>query len=669
MRIPGFRPGKAPRQLLEARLGTDIAREQALQDALPQYYVDAVTEHDVDVIAPPEIEITAGQEDGDVEFDAVVEVRPQVQPARLRRAARSSCRSRRSATSDVDQQVDALRDRFADLADSDFPLIDEAYATIDISGDDRRRSGRRPHRDRLLVPRRFRHGRRPSSTTSCAARSPARSSSSPRRLPERFGEHAGNDGDVPRVIVKEAKQKVLPELTDEWASEASEFDTVDELRADVRKRLEMMQKLQAQMAVRDKVLEAAADLRSGRRARRRSSTAKRAGASKISRTGFHIRARRSSSTCRRPGQEPQAFIDEIRVGAGQAVLADLALRAVVAQEEIAATDDELDAEIARLAERAEQKPEKVRRELERSGALETVRSDVARGKALEFLVEHANVVDEDGNAIDLDDPRRRLRTIEDPIDDRHAGTSRCATTRSRKRESTMQNEYVPMPRFIQDTPRGRMEWDPYSRLANDRIIFLGTPVDDTVANLLIAQLLILESEDPDKDIIMYINSPGGEITGLFAIYDTMQYIKPDVQTCCIGQAASAAAVLLASGAPGKRFILPHARVLIHQPHGGASGQAVDIEIQAKEIVRMRELLDEILAFHTGQALDRVAQGHRPRLHHERSTRPRTTASSTRSSPTGSSLRYRRPRARASQRRRARGRGGFRWRSSVTAAIC
>jgi len=166
-------------------------------------------------------------------------------------------------------------------------------------------------------------------------------------------------------------------------------------------------------------------------------------------------------------------------------------------------------------------------------------------------------------------------------------------------------EYLPIPRFIQDTPRGRVDWDPYSRLANDRIIFMGTPINDEVANLIIAQLLILESDDPDKDVVMYINSPGGEITGLFAVYDTMQYIKPDVQTICIGQAASAAAVLLASGASGKRFILPHARVLIHQPHGGASGQAVDIEIQAKEIIRMRELLDEILAHHTGQPLDRV----------------------------------------------------------------
>jgi ATP-dependent Clp protease, protease subunit len=164
-----------------------------------------------------------------------------------------------------------------------------------------------------------------------------------------------------------------------------------------------------------------------------------------------------------------------------------------------------------------------------------------------------------------------------------------------------------MPYVTEETPRGRETRDIFSRLLKDRIVFLGTPVDDTVSNLIIAQLLHLEAEDPDKDVVMYINSPGGEITGLFAIYDTMQYIKADVQTVCVGQAASAAAVLLSAGTKGKRFILPHARVLIHQPHGGASGQAVDIEIQAKEIVRMRELLDEILAHHTGQPLERVSR--------------------------------------------------------------
>jgi ATP-dependent Clp protease protease subunit len=163
-----------------------------------------------------------------------------------------------------------------------------------------------------------------------------------------------------------------------------------------------------------------------------------------------------------------------------------------------------------------------------------------------------------------------------------------------------------VPTVIQQTNRGERAYDIYSRLLTERIIFLGTPIDDTVSNLMIAQLLHLESDDPDKDINLYINSPGGEITGLFAIYDTMQYIKPDVSTICIGQAASAAAVLLAAGAKGKRFVLPHARILIHQPHGGASGQAVDIEIQAKEIIRMRELLDNILSHHTGQEVEKVA---------------------------------------------------------------
>ncbi len=163
-----------------------------------------------------------------------------------------------------------------------------------------------------------------------------------------------------------------------------------------------------------------------------------------------------------------------------------------------------------------------------------------------------------------------------------------------------------VPTVIEQTNRGERAYDIYSRLLKERIIFLGTPIDDTVANLLIAQLLHLESEESDKDISIYINSPGGEITGLFAIYDTMQYIKPDVQTICVGQAASAAAVLLAAGTKGKRFALPHARILIHQPSGGASGQAIDIEIQAKEIMRMRELLDRLIAHHTGQTAEKVS---------------------------------------------------------------
>jgi ATP-dependent Clp protease protease subunit len=164
-----------------------------------------------------------------------------------------------------------------------------------------------------------------------------------------------------------------------------------------------------------------------------------------------------------------------------------------------------------------------------------------------------------------------------------------------------------MPYVVEQTNRGERTYDIFSRLLKERIIFLGTPIDDTISNLIMAQLLHLESEDPDKDINLYINSPGGDVTGLFAIYDTMQYIKPDIMTICMGQAASAAAVLLGAGTKGKRFSLPHARILLHQPYGGAGGQAADIEIQAKEIMRLRELLDRILAHHTGQSMEKVSK--------------------------------------------------------------
>ncbi len=174
--------------------------------------------------------------------------------------------------------------------------------------------------------------------------------------------------------------------------------------------------------------------------------------------------------------------------------------------------------------------------------------------------------------------------------------------------ATPSSSIMPNPQVVYRNNRGQeIAMDVWSRLLMERIIYLGTPIDDAVANWIIAQFLHLESEDPDKEISLYINSPGGEITALFAIYDTMQFIKSDVSTICIGQAASAAAVLLAAGTKGKRFVLPHSRILIHQPHGGASGQAVDIEIQAREILRMRETLDQLLAHHTGQDVEKISR--------------------------------------------------------------
>jgi ATP-dependent Clp protease, protease subunit len=178
------------------------------------------------------------------------------------------------------------------------------------------------------------------------------------------------------------------------------------------------------------------------------------------------------------------------------------------------------------------------------------------------------------------------------------------TTAGVARHTDVIRNYL-VPTVVEQTNRGERAYDLYSRLLKENIIFLGTAIDDAVANLICAQLLHLESDNPDKDINIYINSPGGDVTALFAIYDTMRFVKPDLSTICFGQAASAAAVLLAAGTPGKRLALPHARVLLHQPWGQAGGQATDVELAAREILRMRQMLDELLARHTGQAVEKI----------------------------------------------------------------
>ena len=257
VKLPGFRPGKAPRRLLEARMGSEIARDQALRDSLPEYYADAVVAEAVDVIAPPEIDITAGEEEGDVEFDAVVEVRPQV-TVEGHDALRIEIEKPEVGDEAIAQQVDSLRERFADLEDSATPLIDGDYAEIDIKGyiDDESIEGLTATDylyevgSGIVVPKLDEelHGKRPGDILKFTD-----------TLPERFGERAGEEVAF-QVLVKDTKKKVLPELTDEWVSEVSEFDTVEELQSDVRQRLEMYARVQASMVMREKIFEAAAAL-------------------------------------------------------------------------------------------------------------------------------------------------------------------------------------------------------------------------------------------------------------------------------------------------------------------------------------------------------------------------------------------------------------------------
>lgn len=397
VKIPGFRPGKAPRQLLEARLGPGVAREQALRDSVPEYYAEAVAAEDIDVIAAPEIDLTAGEEDGDVEFDAVVEVRPIVTISGYD-GLRVEIPSPAIEDEAVDSQIDALRERFADLADKEGTLADGDYAQIDIKGD--------VHDEVIDALSATDYLYEIGSETLVPALDVelrgARAGDILKfndTLPERFADRAGEEVAF-QVLVKGAKRKVLPDADDEWASEVSEFDTVADLREDARTRLDLYAKVQSQLLVRDKVLEAAAELVDvdppeplvAQEMERRLHDLHH----RLEPQGVNI-----TQYLEITGQDQEAFVANVREGATRAVKADLALRAVVARETIEPTDADLDAEIERLAERVEEKPAKVRRDLEQRGALEAVRSEIARGKALEHLVEHATVVDESGNPVDL----------------------------------------------------------------------------------------------------------------------------------------------------------------------------------------------------------------------------------------------------------------------------
>jgi trigger factor len=400
VKMPGFRPGKAPRRLLEVRLGSEVGREQALRDSLGDYYAEAVEAEDIDTIAPPEIDITAGEDSGDVEFDAVVEVRPQVTVDGYD-ALTVEVPNPAIGDDVVDRQVDALRDRFADLEDSPAPLAEGNYAEIDIKGyvHDESIEGLTATDylyevgSGIVVPKLDEEltGKRPGDILKFND-----------VLPERFGERAGEEVAF-QVLVKETKRKVLPELTDEWVTEISEFDTIDALRDDARKRLEMYSLLQAQLLVRDRVLAAAAELVDDdvpetlvnqEIERRLRDMAERLEQEMPGVTILEYVAM--------TGQDQQEFVDATRATARNAVRADLALRAVVAQEGIVAADDEVDSEIDRIAERLGEKPAKVRKDLERRGVVQAVRSEIERGKALTFLIEHAIVVDEDGNPVDLE---------------------------------------------------------------------------------------------------------------------------------------------------------------------------------------------------------------------------------------------------------------------------
>ena len=405
-RIPGFRPGKDPRRNLEARFGTDIARDEALRDALPDYYEKAVREQDVDPIAPPEIEITGGKESGPIQFEAVVEVRPQVSVAGYQ-GLRVIVANPAVEEEEVDRQLDRLRDQFGELQTVSRSAHDGDHVLIDLSG--------------------YQHSNQIEGLTADDFLYELGSASVVPELDEQLrGTKAGDilkftapvpgqDDDVAfQVLVKEVKEKLLPEVTDEWARAAAEFETVEALRDDIRTRVGAVKKVQAQLGLREQTVDAIVDLVAeeipeplvNQEMQRRAHDLEHRLAAQGATVEQYLEA---------TGRSLDEFRNDIREAATKAVKADLALRSVADAEGLEATDAELDAEIERIAQAAGQKPAAVRKQLDRNDQLPAVRSDIRKGKALAWLTEHVEIADEEGHIID----RAELMnpTPETPADD------------------------------------------------------------------------------------------------------------------------------------------------------------------------------------------------------------------------------------------------------------
>jgi trigger factor len=408
VRLPGFRPGKAPRKVLEARIGLEAARVEALEQALPQYYVEAVSEHDVDVIAQPEFDITEGKEEGAVAFDAVVEVRPVVTVGGYD-GLRITIPSPFVDAEEVDERIERLREGYATLEEVERPALTGDNVTIDIAGS---RDGEELEglvaEDYLyevgagsIVPELDEHlaGAKVGETLTFTADHPV-----PEEDPVDF-----------TVTVKSIKEKVLPEIDDEFAAEASEFDTVEALRADLEKRLGMVKKIQARMAIQQKTAEAlselveedAPDALVNQEMQNRIQDL----AMRLEAQGIGLEQYLATT-----GQDQESFVAELRESATQGVKVDLALRAVATAEELEVSDDELEEEYAAVAERVGQKVDKVRKQLERNGQVAAVRSDLRTRKALVWLTEHVELVDEAGTTIERADLEVEPDTNDDEPD-------------------------------------------------------------------------------------------------------------------------------------------------------------------------------------------------------------------------------------------------------------
>jgi trigger factor len=406
VKMPGFRPGKAPRRLLEAKLGKDIGRSEALRHSLPEYYTQALAENDVDAIAAPELEITAGEEEGPIVFDAVVEIRPVIMVGGYENL-RVELPGLEATDEDIDGQIERLQLQFSELAEVDRPVKDDDHVTISINGSRDGENIQGLQADDYL----YEVG---SGSIASELDDNLRGAKVGDVLT--FSAQPEDQDEDPvdfRVLVKDVKERVLPEVTDEWANDVSEFDTVDELRGDLADRIGRVRKIQASLALRDRVIGALVELVDDELPEALIQTEMqdqlRVLAMRVAQQGITF-----EQYVQAVGQEE--VLAQLRPASEQAVRADLALRAVAEAEKLEVTDSDVEDEIESVASRLDEKPAKVRQQLERAEGMQAVRSDLRKRKALDWLTEHVELVDEHGEPIDRDDLTIASETTDPDID-------------------------------------------------------------------------------------------------------------------------------------------------------------------------------------------------------------------------------------------------------------
>ena len=573
--VPGFRKGKAPKAMIEKMYGADLFQYDAVNDLFPENYEAAVKEAGIEVVGRPDPEVVSMSEADGAVLKVKVAVKPEVELGEY--AGLTVNKDVQTVDeADVDAEIKRMQDRNGRLLTREGEAQNGDTVDIDFEGfvdGVAFEGGKAEHYSLVLGSGSF----IPGFEEQVVGHKAGEEFDVNVKFPEEYQakELAGKDATF-KIKLHEVQYKELPELDDDFAKDVSEYDTLDELKDSIRKNIAANHEKQADQKVENDLIDQIvagmkADIPDAMIDSRIEELVQDFGY-RISQQGLKL-----EQYLQYMGMTMENFKEQFREQADKQVKTRLAMEAIAAKESIEATEEEFEAEIKQIADAYQMEADKVKSMVDAAA----VKKDLAVNKAIEFA----------------------FAAVSAALSARFLGNTLPAIPYLR-RETHMSL----VPYVVEQTARGERSYDIFSRLLNDRIIVLSEDVNSASASVIVAQLLYLEGQDPEKDIYFYINSPGGSISDGMAIHDTMNYIKCDVSTICVGMAASMGSFLLASGTKGKRFALPNSEILIHQPligGNGISGQATDIQIHANHIIHIREKMNTLLSQYTGQPLETI----------------------------------------------------------------